>query len=186
VKFTYFSGGNERGYGTYMEDSSKSSVMHLACIVGGALVGAAWHQSETEERGKSAAEREDPDGARAVCRDVAHVLDEWQPSGNCECEDDFTDDLADWLDENLDWEIEVRRPTCEGQPDIIIGDLLALELKIDPSKSERDRCVGQIAGYSREWVTWVVLIDAPDETVDNIEGLLENKGLRGIQVWNFD
>lgn len=168
-----------------MRDPSQSVLTHLACIVGGALVGAAWCQSETEERAQSVAEREDPDGVRAVCRDVSRVLEEWQPNTNCECEDDFVDDLADWLDENLDWGIEVRRTTLEGQPDIIIGDLLVLELKINPCKSERDRCVGQIAGYSREWVTWVVLIDSPSETVDEIEELLDDKNLNGIQVWNF-
>ena len=70
------------------------------------------------------------------------------------------DDLADWLKENTEWEIEVRPDTPEGQPDILVGDLLAIELKVNPSKTERDRCVGQSAGYSREWVTWIVLIDA--------------------------
>ncbi len=165
---------------------SQSPLTHLACIVGGAIVGAAWCQSEAEERAKSTAEREDPDGVRAVCQEVSCLLDDWEPSTECECEDDFTDDLANWLDENLDWEIEVRRPTCEGQPDIIIGDLLALELKIAPSKSERDRCIGQIAGYSREWVTWVVLIGASDETVNGMEDILDDKGLHGIQIWNYD
>lgn len=169
-----------------MRDSSVSALIHLACIVGGAFVGAAWHQSEVDERTKSVAEREDPEGIRTVCRDASRALDEWEPDSSCECEDDFVDDLADWLDKNLSWDIEVRPSTHEGQPDIVIGDLLALELKIDPSKSERDRCVGQIAGYSREWATWIVLLDAPDETVDEIEELLTDKDLNGIQVWNFD
>ena len=94
--------------------------------------------------------------------------------------------LANWLNENLEWDIEVRCSMGEGQPDIVIGDLLALELKICPRKSERDRCIGQIAGYSREWMTWIVLIDAPDETANDIEDLLSDKGLHGIQVWNFN
>jgi hypothetical protein len=171
---------------TNMRDSSESALIHLACIVGGPFVGAAWQQSEVGKRTKSVAEREDPEGVRAVCREASHALDEWQPDTSCECEDDFVDDLADWLDRNLDWDIEVRKSTHEGQPDIIIGDLLVLELKIDPCKSERDRCVGQVAGYSREWVSWIVLLDAPDTTVADIEELLNDKNLHGIQVWNFD
>jgi len=95
------------------------------------------------------------------------------------------DDLADYLQDNMDWEIEVAPDTPEGQPDILIGDLLALELKIDPSKNERDRCVGQCAGYSRLWVTWIILIDASASTVGRLEDLLADKGLDRILVWNF-
>gem|GEM_PF-5935331 len=34
-------------------------------------------------------------------------------------------------------------PSLDGtKPDVLIGDLLALELKLNPNKAELDRCVG--------------------------------------------
>lgn len=85
----------------------------------------------------------------------------------------------------MDWEIEVMPPTSEGRPDILVGNLLALEVKLNPNKAERDRCVGQSAGYSRQWVTWIVLIDASASRMGQLEDLLADKGLDRILVWNF-
>jgi len=93
--------------------------------------------------------------------------------------------LAAYLDENTDWEIEVYPDSPEGKPDILIGDLIALELKINPSKNETNRCIGQCAGYSRLWITWMVIIDAPSSKIGRLEELLIDKGLEQILVWNF-
>jgi len=158
---------------------------HLLWAGGGILAGAWWVRNQDEESKKSRAERDDPMGVRDVCEIVGQVLDEWEPDEMCESEDDFTDDLAEWLSQNTDWVIEVRPNGREGEPDILVADLLALELKINPSKSERDRCVGQTAGYSREWVTWIVLIDAAASRVGSLEKLLSDKRLERILVWNF-
>jgi hypothetical protein len=62
---------------------------------------------------------------------------------------------------------------------------LALELKCDPSKAELDRCVGQCMGYSREWVTWIILIDSPPSKGGRLERLLAEKGLERLLVWRF-
>ncbi len=158
---------------------------HLVWAVGGVFVGAWWVKNQTEEVKKSRAERDDPDGVKEVCEEIAPLLDAWEPADNSRTEDDFVDDLADYLETNTDWEIEVAPGTPEGQPDVLIGDLLALELKVNPSKSELDRCVGQCAGYSRLWVTWIVLIDASASTVGRLEDLLTDKGLDRILVWDF-
>lgn len=151
----------------------------------GALIGAWWVNSRTEEAKRSRAEREDPEEVEEVCEEIGAVLDRWEPSDDCEDEDDFRDDLADYLEANTECEIEVTPGTSEGKPDILIDDLLALELKYDPSKAELDRCVGQCMSYSREWVTWIVLIDSPASKVGRLKRLLADKGLERILVWRF-
>jgi hypothetical protein len=93
--------------------------------------------------------------------------------------------LPNTLDENSDWNIELWPKTPEGTPDILIEDLLALEFKFNPNKAERDRCVGQCAGYSRLWPTWIILVDTPDSRVGRLEELLQDKGLEHLAVWNF-
>lgn len=108
-------------------------------------------EKQIQEAKKSRAELDEPDDASEAYGEIGELLDAWEPDSDCVTEGEYTDDLADYLDEHSDWEIEVCPNTPEGQPDILIGDLIALELKIDPSKSERDRCVGQCAGYSRLW-----------------------------------
>lgn len=148
-------------------------------------VGAIWSRSELESSKKSRAEVDDPDGAEEVCEEVAALLEEWGPAEDCETEDHFTKDLADFLEDNSEWGIEVYPDSPEGQPDILIGDLLALELKVNPGKSERDRLIGQCAGYSRLWVTWAVIIGAPESRVGRLVDLLEDKGLEQIAVWSF-
>jgi len=93
--------------------------------------------------------------------------------------------LVDYLDDNTDWEVEIYSNTPEGKPDILIGDLIVLELKVKPSKNEINRCIGQCAGYSRLWITWMVIIQAPSSKLGRLEELLVDKGLEQIQVWNF-
>ena len=99
-------------------------------------------------------------------------------------EDDVTDDEVDEDDED-DFDIEMRPSTHEGVPDILIHDQLAIEVKVNLSKAERDRLIGQTAAYSREWVTWIVLIDTPASRVGALERLLAAKGLEHILVWAF-
>ena len=158
---------------------------HLAIALGGAVLGAAWTQSRIADSKKSLAEQEYPEEVAQVCEEIAEILDDWELDPDSDLEDDFTDDLADFLEVNTDWEIFVRPQTDEGSPDILIDDLLALELKVSPSKVELDRCIGQCAGYSRAWVTWMVLIDVDADALDRLESILEDKGLEQIGVWNF-
>lgn len=166
-------------------NANKPNWSHLAIAIGGAIAGSWWARNQIEEAKKSRAELDDPDGAEEAYQEIGDLLDEWEPNSDCVTEADYTEDLADYLDENSEWEIEVCPNTPEGQPDILIGDLIALELKINPSKSERDRCVGQCAGYSRLWITWMVIIGASPNKIGRIEDLLEDKGLENILVWSF-
>ncbi len=166
-------------------DPKQANWAHLAWAIGGAVVGSWWARSQADEAKKSRAELDDPEGAEEVYCEIRDLLDAWEPDAECETEDDFTQDLAGYLDECSDWDIEVYPHTYEGKPDIVIGDRLALELKLAPSKGERDRAIGQCAAYSRQWITWLVLIDSSATEVERVRDLLLDKGLEQIEVWRF-
>lgn len=159
---------------------------HLVIALGGAAAVGALVASEVRESKRlSRVERENPELAEEVFKEIAELLDAWEAE-DCETEDDFTQDLAAFLDENTEYEIEVYPGTSLGKPDILVEDMLALELKVSPSKAERDRLVGQCAGYSRQWITWAVLLDTPASMIGDLERLLKDKGLEHILVWSFE
>ena len=104
---------------------------------------------------------------------------------DCETEKEFVSDLAEYLNQETGFEVEEYPATREGRPDILVEGVLALELKVRPTKGGRDRCVGQCAGYSRSWVTWIALIDVRPSEYGDFERLLADKGLERIQIWDF-
>jgi hypothetical protein len=189
----------------------------LAFAFGGAALGAFLLNTHNEDARKSRSEKDDPEGVEALCIAVGELLDEWRPRGFSR-EDDYSDDLCEFLterlpvalghnddedeedeeddddedydsedDEDEDEDLVVCRPsTPYGTPDIVIDDRLVLELKVNPNKSERDRLIGQCCGYSKEWVTWAVVIDMPKEAVRALEALLKAKSLHYIEVIPFN
>ncbi len=167
-----------------MPDSDGTNGSHFLWAIGGFAFASWLLRRQIDESKKSRAEMDDPDGAEEIYNEIKELLHEWEPEG-FDSEDDYMKDLAEYLEEYSDWAIEVCPNTSEGKPDIVIGDLLALELKLTPSKGECDRAVGQCAGYSREWMTWLVLIDTNVTQVGRIENLLQDKGLEQIEVWSF-
>lgn len=166
-------------------NQKKLELSHLICAVGGALAGSWIVRENLAWSKKSRAEKESPEDAEAAYTEITEILDQWEPDQECVNENDFTWDLAEYLAENTDWEVEIFPDSPEGKPDILIGDLIALELKVEPNKAERDRCIGQCAGYSRLWMTWMVVINAPASTIGRLEDLLKDKGLEHILVWDF-
>jgi hypothetical protein len=142
---------------------------HLVIALGlSALGGAAIVQSHHDEAAKSHAERDDPDGCASLCDLIWDLLDDWQPE-DCNSEDEYTDDLVEYLRANLDGveapddsrRIKVAKRVRKelGIPDVRIDDRLVLELKVGPHEGEKDRLIGQCCKYSVEWVTWAVVID---------------------------
>lgn len=166
----------------------------LGCALAGGLVGAALLQHRHDEVKKSQAEKDDPEGVEWLCNLIADLLDDWEPR-HYDREDKYTEALYRYLNRELpealeegdpDVTIEMRTSTLYGIPDILINDSLVLELKVNPEKGERDRLIGQCCGYSREWVTWAIVIDMPQHRVRELEELLEAKSLHYIEVIPFD
>jgi hypothetical protein len=146
-------------------DPNDTRKVVIALTLGG-LAGAAILQSHHDEKRKSDAEREDPEGTAWICDLVWNLLDDWEPD-DFGREDDYTDDLVDFLRNELHGErgedgrrigVVKRTRTLYGIPDIVIDDRLVLELKVDPKETEKDRLVGQCCKYSQEFVTWAIVI----------------------------
>jgi len=165
----------------------------VALALGG-IAGAAIIQSHHDEKRKSQAEKDDPDGVEWICDLVWELLDDWEPP-DFDREDDYTDDLVRYLKHELRGErgddgrrisVIKRTKTFCGIPDILVDNRLILELKVAPSESEKDRLVGQCCKYSQEWVTWAIVIDMPDDRVDDLIALLEAKSLNYIEVIPFE
>src|SRR5271168_4264780 len=157
----------------------------LGCALAGGLVGAALLEHHRDEARKSRAEKDDPEGVEWLCNFIGDLLDDWEPRHHT-TEDEYTEALYRYLNHELpgaleegdpDVTVELRASTLYGIPDILINDSLVLELKVNPEKGERDRLIGQCCGYSREWVTWAIVIDMPRHRVRELEELLEAKSL---------
>ncbi len=131
------------------DNSDKPNLKHLAWAGIGAALGALWVNNSVAEAKKSRAEKDNPDWVNEIREEIDGILDQWEPDEDCETEEDYTNDLFEYLDSSSQYRMELWPKSPEGIPDILIGDALALELKINPNKSERDRCIGQCAGYSR-------------------------------------
>jgi hypothetical protein len=166
----------------------------LGCALAGGLIGAALLQQHHDEAKKSQAEKDDPEGVEWLCNLIGDLLDDWEPR-NYDREDKYTEALYRYLNRELpdaleegepDVTVEMRTSTLYGIPDILINDRLVLELKVNPEKGERDRLIGQCCGYSREWVTWAIVIDMPQHSVRELEELLAAKSLHYIEVIPFD
>jgi len=151
-------------------------------LIGTGILGAWLERQRAALSKQSEAEQEDPDGVKEACEEAGKLLEDWEPEEEWDVEDDFRDDLADYLGEQSEWEIKVAPVTEVGQPDILIGDLLALEVKLNPSKAERDRCVGQCANYAKKWATWVILITEREEDQEEMEKQLGSAGLDRVVV----
>ncbi len=158
---------------------------HLAWAVGGLLAGTWLARKRIEDSKKSRAELDSPEDAEEAYEEIGDLLDKWEPNPECIIEDDFVNDLAAYLKSESDWETEVRPDTPAGVPDILVGDLIALEVKVNPKKTERDRSIGQCAGYSRLWITLMVIVDSSPSKIGRLREILADKGLDHIEVWDF-
>ena len=161
----------------------------------GAAAGAAIVQSHHDEVAKSQAEKDDEAGCEWLCELIWDLLEDWEAE-DCDNEDDYTDDLVDYLrdelahvrapDDGRRISVEKRVRTEFGVPDVIIDDRLALELKLGPHEGEKDRLIGQGCKYSVEWVTWAIVIGMSTRKAKQLVELLAKKSLHYIEVIEFD
>jgi len=123
------------------------------------------------------------------------LLDDWEPEG-FDSEDEYTDDLVDYLRANLGGveapddgrriKVAKRVRTDAGIPDVRIDDRLVLELKVGPHEGEKDRLIGQCCKYSVEWVTWAIVVDMDEDKQEELVELLDKKSLHYIEVISFN
>ena len=71
----------------------------VAVALGG-IAGAAVIQSHHDQKRKSQAEKDDPEGVEWICELVWGLLDDWELP-DYEREDDYTDDLVQFLRDEL-------------------------------------------------------------------------------------
>jgi hypothetical protein len=179
----------------YVAFDPKDARSFVVALGLGAVAGAAIIQSHHDEEAKSQAEKEDPSGCEWLCDLIWELLEDWE-SGDCETEDDYTDDLVEYLrdelrdmrapDDDRRITVENRVRTEFGVPDILIDDRLVLELKLGPHEGEKDRLIGQCCKYSVEWVTWAVVIGMSARKARQLVRLLAKKSLHYIEVIEFD
>lgn len=179
-----------------MPFDSKDARSFVVALGLGAAAGAAIIQSHHDEEAKSQAERDDSSGCEWLCDLIWDLLMAWE-SEPCETEDDYTDDLAEYLrdelrdvrspdDDRRRIRVEKRVRTDFGVPDIIIDDRLVLELKLGPHEGEKDRLIGQCCKYSVECVTWAVVLGMSRKKARKLVKLLQQKSLHYIEVIEFD
>jgi len=120
-----------------------------------------------------------------VIEEITQILDQCEPDQAFSREDDFGNWLSDYLRERSDYRIETR-PSAP-KPDVLVENTLAIELKINPDKSERDRCVSQCVRYvhQQQWDTMVVLLDTPASEVRDLDSLLDLAGLEEIPIFEL-
>lgn len=165
--------------------NDKSDFSHFYSIGGGVVFGYWLSTKQSDAAKRSRAEIDDPELSEDACDVISELLESWEPEENCETEADFTHNLAQYLEEQCDFEIEVFPNSPEGKPDVLVGDVLALELKVGLGKAQRDRLIGQCAGYSRLWVTWAIVFNASESELGRLVDLLEDKDLEYIAVWGY-
>ncbi len=168
-----------------MTTRRKCVVWLLIAFVSGAAVGVAVsYFLQTHSRTQQTNfDRLQP--SRNVIEQITQILDQCEPDQTFSGENDFGDWLSDYLRERSDYIIETRPST--PIPDILVENTLAIELKINPNKSERDRCVSQCVRYihQQQWNTMVVVLDTLPSEVHDLDTLLDLVGLEEVPVFEL-
>ncbi len=171
-------------FGSLTVARQSGSIEQLVWIIGGVYAGFTFAQWLEAERGKSRAEAEDPERTHELAEEVDELLNEIELESKSS-EIEYQHALADFLREHLGCEVEENPRTPCGEPDILIDSLLALEIKRDIRKTECDRCAGQVAGFAREWMTFVVVFDTPASRVRQLADTFDHASL-DLPIVDFD
>lgn len=157
----------------------------LIAGLAGLFIGAWWKSAQYERDTMSQAEIDAPDMLNDIRAETTELLEDLEITEHIDSEGEFHTILSEYLDEYSEYEIEITPDTPHGKPDILIGGLLALEIKYNPTKTEFDRLIGQCVRYSREWDTWIIVVDSPKSKVRDFIQLLRDKGLDYLPVLSY-
>jgi hypothetical protein len=135
---------------------------------------------------KSIAEKESPEAAKESYEEISQLLDNWEIDQDSENQSEFIQDLVDYLHSNTGWEVEIYPDIPEGQPDILIGDLIAISLRVSPPNSEIDKFFKESEIHSRFWITWMVFVNTPLIKLRELTDRLKESKLEQITVWKFN
>jgi hypothetical protein len=128
----------------------------------------------------SRCEREAPARAAEVCGAVWPWLLRLPVVRPLADEDAYQSLVAKTLAKRLPFTVERAPKTPAGDPDLLIHGTLALEVK--RALTKQDRCVGQCAGYAKQWPTWIILFETPPSRVQKLEQSLIDHGFNQIIV----
>jgi len=120
-----------------------------------------------------------------VIDEVWRLLETLEITGEIDSEREFHEILLEYFDTHSEYEVESEPNTGFGRPDILIGGVVALELKVKPNRNERNRLVGQVLDYSRQWFTIIVLWDTPQSKQQELQNLLADKGFGDLPIFAF-
>lgn len=149
------------------------------------LSGEWWVKNQLNQAQRSRAEKNEPEVVRAACETIGPVLDRWE-FDFCDSERKYVQCLFDYLcEETENCEIKTAPTDRDKLPDILIDDVLALELRCSLSRMEKDRLIKIVTAYSREWVTWIVLLEISDSQAVALEKQLAEKGLDRTVIFSF-
>jgi len=163
----------------------KSSGDGVFVFVGGVAIGVGFSAWLASERKRSRAEKERPRHTHQVAEEVDELLNELVLDGDIQTEAEFHDALVSYFEDESEFEVESKPRTASGEPDIVLDDVVAIEIKVNPRKSECDRCVGQVGAFAQEWLTLIVLFDTPPTRVRALLRSLENAELSHVPVIDF-
>lgn len=166
-----------------MSDSESVAKLVLSAALGATAM-ALWAEHKATQDKLSRTELDDPDFVLEVVSDVAELLDQMRfPRADSEAE--YHEMFTEYLDNHTEFDVECSPMTPFGRPDILVGGVLAIELKVNPNKNERNRMVGQVLDYSRQWLTWIILIDTTPSKEQSLRNLLEDHGLDHIPIQTY-
>ena len=129
--------------------------------------------------------REYPGYVEEVCSHVYNLLKKLELRGESADERYYIRAVAGYLEESTEWEVELWPRYSDGTPDILVAGQLALDFMTNPNKNDRILCIERCVRFSGRWVTWVILLDTPEDNVEHLKKLLAAKNLEEVTVWNF-
>ena len=99
--------------------------------------------------------------------------------------EDLHDELSQWFADTTTLAFEEHPSTAAGRPTFLFEGLVALEVKLNPTRAEADRCIRQVLMYARDYFTIILVADTRRPRADRMRRLLEDHGHPRIPVVRY-